>query len=199
MILGLLWASIELAEAMHDSARWTRWVGIAGFAVGIALVVPISVYRLPRIIPHNNFTVALESDLTQMGGPALNRRIECLDTVYGCFSALYHLGLTQNDGNIGDLLLFTPHRSPAIAHYREQFLRNIDSHPPAVIVLSNMRFYTTPSFSKLDQWPQFADYLASHYTLAVARQLPDQLNSAYRIYIRNGVSLPLPADSFASN
>jgi hypothetical protein len=199
MVLCLLWASIELVIAMHDSGLWTRSVGIAGVAAGIFIVVPISLHRLRLEVPSNDFTLSLESDLTHMGGPALNRRIECLDTVYGCFSALYHLNLAQYDGNVGDLLLFTPHKSPVIDQYRAEFLRNLASDPPAVIVLSNMRFYRTSSFSKLDEWPRFAEFLASHYRLTITRQFPDQLSSAYRIYVRNGASLTHPGGSIAAN
>jgi hypothetical protein len=187
----LLWAGLELTDAMQ-SAKWTRPIGMAGIAAGILIAVP-GYYRHIRIItPQNEYALSLESDLTHMGGDQLNRKIQCLDMIYGCYSALYHLGLIQSTGEMGDILLFAPQKSPMIDHYRDLFWDAMVANPPEVIVLSKEWFDRYPTFSKIQMWPKFANYLQENYRIAVARSFDSKGYVAYRIYLRNDVSLPLP-------
>ncbi len=198
---ALLWAALELTLALRETetGKWTRPIGIAGIAAGLFIVLPIYLHHIWTIVPQNGFTVALESDLTQMGGKQLDRQVECLDIVYGCFDALYHLNLVQSNGNLGDVLLFAPQRSAAVDQNREWFWHEIMSNPPSVFILSNERFYHSPSFDKLNLWPKFATYLADNYQPVITRTYPQQADdSSYRIYVRRGVSLPLPAGSSSS-
>jgi hypothetical protein len=73
------------------------------------------------------------------------------------------------------------------------------SNPPSVFILSNERCYRSPSFDKLNMWPRFATYLINNYQPVITRTYPQQADaSSYRIYVRRGVSLPLPAGSSSS-
>lgn len=194
----LLWAALELMIAMQ-TPKWTRAVGIAGLAAGIFVAIPTYCHRLLAFTssPVNDYTVSLESDLAQMGGDRLQHQVQCFDLVDGCFNALYHLRLVQSTGNIGDLILFAPEKSPVVDQSRDKFWNDMESNPPSVIVLSNEWFNRPATFDKINMWPRFADYLGVNYHLVIARTFSREGNEAYRIYVRNGVSLPVPqhADS----
>jgi hypothetical protein len=187
----LLWASLELMLAMR-SRKWTRWVGIAGIAVGILIAIPTYFQRLSGFNPiRDDYTVTLQSDLTRLGGARLNHQVQCLDLVDGCFAALYHLRLIQSTGDIGDLILFSPGTSPAIGESRERFWKTMSKNPPSVIVLSNEWFYGPRTFNKINVWPWFAAYLKDNYHPVVDRTFTRQGEMAYRIYVRNGASISL--------
>jgi hypothetical protein len=187
----LLWTSLELMLAMR-SRKWTRWVGIAGIAVGILVAIPTYFRRLSGFNPiRDDYTVTLQSDLTRLGGARLNHQVQCLDLVDGCFAALYHLRLVQSTGYIGDLMLLSPGTSPAIGEIRETFSNTMSKNPPSVIVLSNERFDRPRTFNKIDVWPWFATYLNDNYHPIVDRTFPRQGEMAYRIYVRDGVSISL--------
>lgn len=187
----LLWAATELMLAQR-SAKWTKLVaiGVAGMAAGIFIAVPTYVRRLQAFPKTSQYTVSLESDLRQMGGDRLNRRVQCLDMLDGCFTALYHLQLLPSTGNIGDLLLFFPKNSPVVQEYRDKFWNEIVSSPPSVIVLSNECFNHAPTFDKLKSWPKFNDYLFANYQPVIERQFKEE-DRAYRIYKRKDDALSL--------
>jgi Dolichyl-phosphate-mannose-protein mannosyltransferase len=185
----LLWSSLELMLAMR-SRKWTRRVGIAGIAVGILIAIPTYFHRLPGFSPiRDDYTVTLQSDLTRLGGARLNHQVQCLDLIDGCFAALYHLRLVQSTGFMGDLLLFSPGTSPVIGELRETFWNTMSQNPPSVIVLSNETFYGPRTFNKINVWPSFAAYLKDNYHPVVDRTFPKQGEMAYRIYVRDGVSI----------
>ncbi|HEX6494671.1 MAG TPA: hypothetical protein VF018_04255 [Acidobacteriaceae bacterium] len=186
----LLWAAIELMLAL-GSAKWTRLaaVGIAGMAAGIFIAIPTYVRRLNAFSrTGGDYTASLESDLMQVGGDRLNRRVQCLDMLDGCFSALYHLQLLPTSGNLGDLLLFFPKDSPVVAEYRNGFWNEIVSNPPSVIVLSDECFNRPPTFDKLKSWPKFNDYLAANYQPIIEREIKTD-DRTYRIYMRKDSSM----------
>jgi len=118
-----------------------------------------------------------------MGGERLNRRIQCLDLVYGCYGALYHLGLVQSTPIIGDILFFAPQKSPIIDQFRESFFSMILSKPPAVFVVSNEWFDRPSTFDKIDNWPRFAAYLNTNYRLSIERHFTGNADTGYRIYV----------------
>ena len=144
---------------------------------------------------------ALTADLRALNtGNALDRQVECLDLTYGCFSALYHLDLVENNGFTGDLLLFSQKPGPAVDYYRGWFWRTTMAHPPAVFVLSNEWFPYDVNFDKVGTWPQFAEYLTQNYDEVLARSFPHGIPSpgstspadpspGYRLYVRKGSSL----------
>jgi hypothetical protein len=185
----LLWISIELTFAICRQG-WIRIIGYAGVALGILIMVPIYVHRVLVIVPVNEYTPSLERDLVQLGGDKLQHKVQCLDLVDGCLNALYRLNLIASTDSMGDLLYFSSEPSPVVDYYRKHFQDQLDANPPSVIVLSKEWYNTDSSFDKVNEWPQFAAYLADHYTLAASRYFPMEEDRAYRIYVRKGVDLP---------
>jgi hypothetical protein len=175
---------------MRKAQGWVKVVAIAGMSVGVLVWVPIHTQRTLQIHPVNLFTPALEGDLSRIGPDRLQNKVQCLDLIDGCLNALYHLRIVQSTGSMGDLLLFAPEKSPVVDYYRVEFWNSLMKNPPSVIVLSNEWFNRLPTFDKLNQWPQFARYLAENYKLVISRQFDEEWHHAYRIYVRDGVSFP---------
>jgi hypothetical protein len=198
----LLWMATELALALR-MAGWRRCIGVAGLSAGILVVAPLYLYHVHHFHADNDY-VSLENDLASIGASRLQRRVQCMDLVQGCYTALYHLKIVQSTGMMGDVLLFASEKSPVVDYYRDQYWKQLTSNPPAVIVLTNEWFGHRSSFDKINQWTSFAGYLRDNYQLVIARNFSEQpgrlyrtqsTDHAYRIYLRRGVALPLPANS----
>jgi hypothetical protein len=187
---ALLWIAIQLTIAIRQGAAWIKIVATTGLAVGMLVLVPLYTRATLQLRPVNLFTPALERDLRRIGPNHLQHKIQCLDLVDGCYNALYHLGIVQASGSMGDLLLFAPDNSPVVDYYRDSFWNALIKNPPSVIVLSNQWFNRTPTFDKLNAWPRFSGYLASNYKLLVSRDFDEEAHHAYRIYVRVGISIP---------
>ena len=185
----LLWIALELTHAMHKSG-WVKVVAITGISVGSLVLVPIYTRLVLQVHPVNLFTPALESDLSRLGADRLQNKVQCLDLVDGCYDALYRLRIVQSTGLMGDLLLFAPDKSPVVDFYRDQFWNNVIRNPPTVFILTNEWFNQAPTFTKLNEWPQFANYLEKNYKLVISREFDAEYQHGYRIYVRNGVSFP---------
>jgi hypothetical protein len=188
----LLWMAIELMLAMRRQG-WVRAVGVAGMALGTLVMVPTYVHRILLVHPVNVYTESLERDLTRLGGDQLQGKVQCLDLVDGCLTALYHLKLVQSTGSTGDLLLFPTAPTPAQEYYQELFWEQINRNPPSIFVLSNewwpdIRDY--PNFDKVNKWPEFAAYLSENYNMALSKEFLAEQNHGYRIYVRKGAALP---------
>lgn len=162
---GLLWAGLEMTEAMKDRG-WRRNLGVAGMAFAVLVMVPVSARRLSRRHDTNPAAYVIEDDLERLGGDRLQHKVQCLDMVGGCLNALYRLGLVQSTGFTGDSLFFAPDDTAVVPYYRKIFWDDIHRDPPKVIVLSD-EWYTESSytFDKLNAWPEFRDYLNSAYRL----------------------------------
>ena len=190
MAFALLWFSLECAIAIK-ARGWLRNLGVLGIAVAVLVVLPPKVNRL-RHERHNAnpFADQLQADLQRLGGNSLQNRVQCLDMVTGCYSALYRLGLMQSTGFMWDLQFFGPDDGNIVPYYRRIFWNDIHNNPPQVIVLSSEWFRETYSFDKLNAWPQFRDYLNSAYTLDVSRSFGsfDGNVLAYRIYVLKKVT-----------
>jgi hypothetical protein len=179
----LLWICIQLMSPDRSQKR-AAWVGVTGVLVGLLVTIPIYCYRIAHITPPNRFVVSLESDLNQMGGNQLSGRIQCMDVVWGCYVALYHMKLVQSTPYVGDLLFFLPQKSPVIDHFRDTAWNAITSDPPKVIVISNEWFGRPNSFEKVNNWPRFATYLKTNYKLVIERNLSGGMSTGYQIFVR---------------
>lgn len=193
----LLWLSVELSGALRESLIPAR-VAVATLLCITLFVVPLFSYRIARTPSQDTYaTLAtyLERDLTGLGGNQLQHQVECLDLVFGCLSALYHLGLVGNTSSTGDLLYFLPSDAPVVLHYRNLFWQSLQTRPPNIIVLSNEWYSEKDTFNKINAWPEFARYLDNHYTVAIQRTFgpdgpplpispPDPRQPSYRIYVR---------------
>ncbi len=180
----LLWIGLELAAATRR-VGWLRWVGAAGFAVGLLVVLPRLTVQVRAAGDDAAFARTLERDLLQLGVARLQGRVQCLDLVDGCLAALYRLGIVQSTGLTGDMLLFSPdHTAPAVLADRQRFWAEVQAHPPDVFVLSNEKFVDA-GFDKLEQWPEFTGFLNAGYSETIERSFSGGI--AYRIYLRRGM------------
>ncbi len=193
----LLLLGLEFLPALRRRG-WSRTLGAAGLLATLFISIPHYVLQLRSSPPVSTmpFAMALTSDLRTLSTAAdLQQQVECLDLTYGCFSALYHLGLLENNGFTGDLLLFSPRKSTATDFYRQHFWELTLEHPPSVFVLSNEWYPYDVSFRKLDTWPEFQQFLTSNYQQVLSRSFPpagpapgsDDVDSrvpGYRIYVR---------------
>ncbi len=129
--------------------------------------------------------VALERDLTQLGGPALSGKVQCLEMASGCIAELYHMRLMQPTGFISDFFLFSQHPEPAMQTLRDRLMSEMIPRPPQVIVVVASNWAGGRlAYQPTENWPQFADWLNQHYRLTA-----DHLNfigeterGSYRIY-----------------
>lgn len=185
MAFVLLWFAIECAITIKAKG-WLRNLGVIGIAVAVFVILPPDVNRL-RHERHNSNPLAdqLQADLQRLGGSSLQDRVQCLDMVTGCYSALYRLGIIQSTGFLGDTSFFGIDDGSSVPYYRQIFWDEVRKNPPRVIVLSSERFGVKYSFDKLNTWPQFRDYLNSAYALDVSHTFGsfDGNVLAYRIYV----------------
>jgi len=216
----LLLLGLELLPALRRRGL-VRWAGAAGILVTLLVSIPHYLLIMHGLSTHSQLTETLEADLRHLGSgsgsssssgsdplAALQHQVQCFDLVMGCLNSLYHLGLVENTGYTGDLLLFSPSRNLASTYYRDMFWREQRKLPADVFVITNQWFGDTSTFTKMETWPAFVQYLAANYTLAVSRQFPQEgLGQgqaapsgdppSYRIYLRNGSQLlarqPVPS------
>jgi hypothetical protein len=185
---ALLWSGLELVVALRRG-RLDAQIGYAGLLIGTLLIAPFYVYRIFRFEQPNLLTPALIKDLERYPANQLQGNVQCLDGVAGCYSALFRLHLKQRTGIMGDQLLFSPHANSSVAAVRDEFLRDIQSAPPMIFVETNYRLGDEQTFNKLNEWPQFAEFLRLNYSLAVQRPEGNPLDKneplGYRIYLRN--------------
>jgi hypothetical protein len=185
---GLLWIGLEFTAAMKDRG-WRRNAGVAGMAFGVLFMVPFNAWKVHGQHVVNAAVPVLEQDLVRLGGDQLQGKVQCLDLVGGCYSALYRLGLVQSTGFDGDLQFFGPDDGKVVPYYRKIFWDEIHQNPPIVILLSNEWYQESSySFNKLNTWPEFRDYLNSAYRLQTTEG-PFILYGApmeYRVYVLKG-------------
>jgi hypothetical protein len=215
----LLAIGIDLTRLLRNRG-WARYVAAAGLLLAVLGIAPRSVAKTVSYDWHNQeFSTMLGHDLEDLGGQRLSGKVQCLDSVRECLDTLYKLRLVQSTGVLYDLLLFPPDADPnatpdpssqrpaqlslAIQQTRQRFAQALRAQPPEVIVVvSGLFFENSPSFSKLDAWPQFREFLDAHYDLYVERAPPDPVRwwaraeptPRYRIYLRKP-DLPQPRRS----
>ena len=192
MLFLLLSFAVEAGMLLRSRRRpWPA--AMAALGLGAFLLVPAALRGVLAIdaARQNQLIPALDGDLQSLGGAArLERRVQCLDLVDGCLGALFHERIVQSTGVTGDLLLFSPEKSPVVDFYRNAFLRELALHPPDVFVLTNEWYSRPNTWTKVDEFPQLAAMLRSDFHPVVQRTFDDDQHSGYRIYVRNGASLP---------
>ena len=190
LCFGLLWVGVEFADGLKDHG-WRRVAAVLGLAFGALFMVPFNARKIHKHHETNEAAFVLERDLDELGGSRLQNKVQCLDLVGGCLSALYRLGLAQSTGFTGDLQFFGPNDGNVVPYYRNILMDDLVHNPPDVIVLSNEWYQQSSySFEKLNTWPTFRDYLNSEYRLE-AEQGPFDLYGypmSYRIYVLRGYS-----------
>jgi hypothetical protein len=183
---ALLWSGLEFVIA-SSAAGFYRWFGVTGLAVGTSIVAPFYTFRVISAEQSNALPMALMADLQKFPLTEMQGRVQCLDGMVGCYSALYRLGLTSSTGFMGDQLLFSTHSSPAVLQQRAEFWREIMASPPLIFVETNYWYGERQSFDMIEAWPEFAAYLGSSYNLVTEWNAPTPLGwepIGYRIYRR---------------
>lgn len=168
-------------------------LSLVGLGFGAFFLAPQSAVLIHRYRWwQTEFVTSLEHDLDALGGAALSRHIQCIDSVSGCPTVLYRMRLEPVSGVLGDYMLFGSESFPIVRQMRQQFDADISQHPPNVIVVSShLHLGDAENFTKLDRWPEFANFLATRYSLdtewhpthpALWWSRPE-LPASYRIYV----------------
>jgi hypothetical protein len=191
--LLLLLMAIDFGGALR-TAGLPRIVGLIGIAFGILVLAPRSTWLAVHYDWRNTeFLSDLGNDLDHLGGSALSGQVQCIDTIGGCYDALYQARLVQSNGFLYDEFLFGPERRGIVAASRRRFWDEVHTHPPSVIIVTDGLFPSGPGkFEKLALWPEFNDYLRNEYSLYDQVTPPDMvfwwarkdLPASYRIYRR---------------
>ena len=195
LVLLFVLIGLELLSALKANG-WPPALALITFAYVLFWIVPMEMREViitGRQLPRGQvvFVLSLESDLNRLGGAsALQDKVQCMDLVYGCLNTLYHLGIVENTSYTGDLLLFADRDGLAARYYRNKYWDLQRSNPASVIVLSNEWFQRKNSFDKIENWPEFASFLARNYTQVLERRFDHQGDDprnpdGYRIYLRN--------------
>ncbi len=190
--LVLLILGLELMRALRRG-DWMRWVGVGALLYAMLLIVPHDLKVTRHIKPDSDLTLQMEADLNTLAARGdLQQRVQCLDLVYGCLNALYHLQLVENTGFTGDLLIFDPADGPAVRAHRALWWKLAQEKPADVLVVTNEYFQGSNGYGKLDHWPAYRDYLDKNYIQSIERSFPNETGvyidpskaNGYRIYVR---------------
>jgi hypothetical protein len=191
-IFTLLLVALVLTNALQK-AGWPRAVAALTILYGCFVLAPVSTAKaLAYNGTQDDFGQMLRRDLTSLGGPALDRKVQCLDTFAGCLRVLYEMRLVQSTGLMYDEFLFNPDKSGVVTATRERFLTQIRQNPPSVFVVTDQVYPNGhPNLDKTLRWPLLAEELRKNY-LVFAEHHPTRtqewegkplLPSAYRIYV----------------
>lgn len=190
----LVWAAIECTDALRSSPR-LRILGAAGLLYASLVIAPLSLIRAARATWKDSLLTALQIDLTHLGGASLAHNIQCVDSISGCNVVLYRMHLPEETGMLSDFLLFGSPDQPldnqapvqsAVRRARAIFWQQINTRPPRVFVITGwLHPAGLDHYQKLALWPDFATFLAEHYTLAEQRDFAPGQNGplSYRIYL----------------
>ena len=183
-----LWGALHLTSAMRRRGRMQ-----AAGAIGIAyclVLAPSYVREAESNVWSSSYINALTADLRELGGPALNGKVQCVGFEAECSTTLYRMRLPQATGLFYDFLIFGPANEPAIQSNRARFWQELKKNQPEVFVVHTGLFPKRDGYEKLTNWPLFANYLAGDYVLYADRQFPPShsLDMAYRIYIRKDLA-----------
>jgi len=203
-LLLLLCIDLCLALRAQPGAR-SRWMRPLAAVALAALVVAVGIGSTRKALQFNwrdrQFDTLLRADLTQLGGPALNGKVQCMDMAAGCAAALYRMHLVQATGFLYDCYLLDPGGHYG---YRRRFLNDLESTPPEVFIVTGHSCGETGTqrpYQQIRAWPRFADWFDSHYFLYAQRVPPEPLDwegrprrpIGYRIYVRDGFRAAIPS------
>lgn len=185
LCFGLLWAGLEFLAAMKDTG-WRRTLGVVGMAVAVLFAVPFNARKVRQMQEKNTSAFVLRDELERLGGKKLDGKVQCMDLVGGCLSALFREGILQSTGSTGDLPYFGPNDGKVVPYYRATLWDQLQRDPPEVFIVSNEWYQSSSySFEKLNTWPEFRDYLDSQYRVDMTLNAPLYgYPFVYRVYVR---------------
>jgi hypothetical protein len=187
--------ALQLSRALRQPGI-ARNLGILGLGFGTLFLAPESTIQASRYDAKNlGILTTMEQDLRGLGDATLLEGVQCVDSIAGCTGVLYRMKLPEISPVFYDEFLFGPAGQAAVAQNRDKFWRDLQTHPPAVIVVTAPLFPGGPNnYEKLRQWPAFDQYLRQEYSLHLERSpsIPvrwwsrPEVPPGYRIYLRNG-------------
>ena len=197
LVFLLLLIALDLATSVRANSK-ARYVAAAGLACGALIIAPLALVRVHRFDARpQEFDAMLASDLERLGGSRLNGHVQCMDTIQDCLPTLFTLRWLPATNTLSDAVLFAPAQQPAVELMRQRFMHAAEANPPLVIVVVSGSFLdSTSGYSKLAAWPEFAGWLAAHYTLAAERTPPHMVHwwsraqppAGYRLYVSKQVT-----------
>lgn len=183
-----LWTSLQFAAGLKRGGFF-RVAGMAGIAWGLMLA-PLYLREAAHKTWSPAYIDALTGDLNHLGGSELSGKVTCFSTSAECDTVLDRMQLVQSTGLFYDFLIFGPGNQPVIQKWRRVFWKQFEANPPEVMVVHTGLYPGHKGYGKLDAWPLFGEYLASHYALYAERSFKpaDSGDMAYRIYVRKGMA-----------
>ena len=201
-----LFAALEFSHAL----RWPgyRRIVAAGGLVLLAVLGVLSTMRSVRDRWPDEPVQSLTRDLNSLDGEALSGNVQCIDTIDSCLATLYRLRLVQSTGMMYDEFLFVPpdsvkpRQATALTEMRRNFLAELASHPPRVLIVTPWLFPAGPDhYAKLDQWPEFEHFVEGCYEFRMQRDFPSspREHPGYRLYVRRQTACPLPLQTTSAD
>jgi hypothetical protein len=183
---ALVWCGLEFVVALNQGG-WSRRIGAMGLVVGALGVAPFYLMRVRSVDNTNLLAHEMMNDLRKYPAGSLEGRVQCLDGLDGCYTALYRLRIKQSTGLMGDQLLFSDRPTPPILALRQATLLELEKSPPTVIILSNYWYGHDQSFDKLNNFPELAEFLRRDYIVVDQNPSPEISEhgprpAAYRVY-----------------
>jgi hypothetical protein len=183
--LMLLLALAVAPPSRHSKRGLLLRVACAAYATALC---PLYAAKARQTHYPTAMNTALRRDLNADGGKsALDRSVQCMDTIGGCLRTLYDMRLIQATGILYDEFLFRTDLPPALRQRRASFLQELESKPPQVLVVTPRPFPSGPlAYAKLTYWPEFTTFLSSCYVLQYDRYFPrdNPIEPGYRLYRR---------------
>jgi hypothetical protein len=201
-----LFASLEFSHAL----RWPgyRRIVAAGGLVFLAVLGVLSTVRSVRDRWPVEPVQSLARDLNSLGGATLSGDVQCIDTIDSCLATLYRLRLVQSTGMMYDEFLFVapdsvrPRQAAALTELRHNFLAELASHPPRVLIVTPWLFPAGPDhYAKLDRWLAFEQFVAGCYEFRMQRDFPSspREHPGYRLYVRRQTVCALPLQTTSAD
>jgi hypothetical protein len=198
LVFLLLLIALDLATSLRAKGTG-RYLATAGLACGALTIAPLALLRVHRFDARpQEFDTMLSADLERLesqehvGGGRLSGHVQCMDTIQDCLPTLFTLRWMPATHTLSDAELFGAAQKPAVQFMRQRFMREADANPPLVIVVVSGSFLdSTSGYAKLAAWPEFASWLAEHYTLVAERTPPHMVRwwsrpqppAGYRLYV----------------
>jgi hypothetical protein len=117
---------------------------------------------------------AVEADLRAQLAPS--DTVQILDTTEGGIHALFRLGVREPTRFLYDFHFFHDEGTAVVRGLRDEFIRDLDRHPPRVIVLFE-RGWPAGGYERVERFPALAERLRARYQPPITR-------AGYRLYAK---------------
>lgn len=128
----------------------------------------------------------LQSDLERLNVGRGDTTVQCMDTTNGCLEVLLRMNVTMSTGYVSDYYFFLPNRSSFLNGMRNDFLSQMYTKAPRVLVITNDQWPTREDkgYEQLQAWSELQQLLKQRYRLETQVETKDNGGEGYRIYVR---------------